>query len=286
MILIGKTIMNVKKINLCDQATDLWNFYNPEMPFFVGMIGFSDCRKYNDKNYYVERKNSQLLAIEYIKEGEGFLEINDTTYHLKANSLVILKKHSSHKYYPSSDNLWVKEWIVLDGELAHKMIDWYIGDVPCIENYNADYFFTALKDLHVKYKNDYESFIRYATLLFSSFMIDIDVFLKHNTFSIADKIKSMIDYSSSNLSVKDIADKLHYSVNYVIRTFKSRFGFTPAKYHIQRKIDLAMLYLRTGDDSISDISDNLNFIDQHYFSNVFKNYTGLTPSQYRAKFRK
>lgn len=280
--------MNVKKINLSDKAVDLWNFYNPSMPFFIGMIGSSDCKAFNDKNYFVERKNSQLLAIEYIKEGRGYLEINGQKHELEAESLIFLTKNSTHKYYPDPENLWVKDWIVLDGELAHKMISWYLPEnTYYLKDYSAEYLFSGINDLYKKYHDDYEEFIKYSTLLFCSFMVDISAYLKRNTQNVADKIKYIIDYSSQeNLSVKAIADKLHYSVNYIIRTFKSRFGCTPAKYYIQRKIDLAQLYLRTGDDSISDISDSLNFIDQHYFSNVFKHYTGFTPSQYRAKFRK
>lgn len=284
---MGKLIMNVKKINLSDSAIDLWNYYNPSMPFFIGMIGNSNCINCNDKKYFVERKNSQILAIEYIKKGSGYLHINGKEYHLKKNSLFFLTKNSNHKYYPDHNDLWEKDWLVLDGELAHKMIEWYLPENTfCLDNYSAEYLFDGIRDLYAKYKDNHDEFLKYATLLFCSFMVDIQVHIKRNNDNIADKIKYIIDYSShENLSVKDIADKLHYSVNYIIRTFKEHFGCTPAKYYIKRKIDLAQLYLRTGEDSISDISDSLNFIDQHYFSNVFKQYTGLTPSQYRAKFR-
>lgn len=32
---------------------------------------------------------------------------------------------------------------------------------------------------------------------------------------------------------------------------------------------------------VNEISDALNFADQHYFTNVFKNITGMTPTQFK-----
>lgn len=278
--------MNVKKINLSDQAINLWNYCNPSMPFYIGMIGHSDCKTCNDDNYFVKRTNSQILAIEYIKNGSGTLVIEDQTHQLNPNSLFFLKKNTTHLYYPDKNNLWEKEWILFDGELANKFIDWYIPhNIYCIENYNADYFFSAINDLAQKYKNNYGEFIKYATLAFCNFIIDLNYFINHNSLDVANKVKNIMDNNlHKNISIHDIANQLHYSTNYIIRAFKKKFGITPAKYYVQKKIELAMLQLRIGELSVCEISDNLNFVDQHYFCNVFKLYTGLTPSQYKSKY--
>lgn len=277
----------MKKINLSDTSVDLWSYYKPEMPFCVGRIGSSDCRACQDTQYYVQRDHCQFLAIEYVREGSGTLWIDGKTYRIQKGSVFFLPKNSSHRYYPDKTDLWIKDWLVLDGELAHKLIDWYLPQgTYCIPDYPADYLFSGIRDLHETYRDNYEEFTKYATLLFCSFMMDLRVHLNRNGDDVAYRVKYMIDYSSQeNLSVSAIAEQLHYSVNYIIRTFRQTFGCTPAKYYMKRKMDLAQLYLRTGDASISEISDKLHFVDQHYFSNVFKSYAGVTPSQYRAKFR-
>lgn len=283
-----KTIMNVKKINLSDDALSLWNYYNPEKPFFIGMIGSSDCRAVKDENYFVERVNSQILAVEYIKKGSGTLIVNGKTFKVSQGSVFFLTKGSNHKYYPDKDNLWEKEWLILDGELAHKMVEWYLPEDTCyVKDFNAEYLFSGLADLYNTYKSNIEEFIKYSTLLFCSFMVDVNAALSRSeNQSVAYKIKYILDYSShENVTVKDIAEKLHYSVNYIIRSFKKQFGCTPAQYYIRRKIELAKMYLRTSDYTLSEISEKLNFIDQHYFSNAFRHYTGMSPSVFRAKFR-
>lgn len=278
--------MKVKKINLSDEATVLWNYYNPSMPFFVGIIGASDCLSSNDKDYFVERNNSQITAIEYVRKGSGTLEINGKTFRVSEGDVFFVKKNSSHRYYPDKNNLWIKDWIVIDGELSRKMLDWYLPKDVYVQHFNAEYMFSGMRDLLKSYSDNIEEFIKYATLLFCSFIVDLNASLTRNENGVSYQVKYIIDYSShQNLSIKDIADKLHYSVNYVIRSFKKDFGMTPARYYLKRKIDLAQMYLRTSDETVSEISDKLNFIDQHYFANAFKRETGLTPSRYRAKFR-
>ena len=280
--------MIVKKINLSDNALLLWNYYNPSMPFFVGAIGSSDCVSANDQKYFTERKNSQVTAIEYIMRGSGTLEINGKTFKVSAGDVFFLKKNSDHRYYPDKDNLWVKDWLIVDGELAQKMFSLYIPeDVYHVPDFNAAYLFSGMRDLLNTYSGNFEEFIKYATLLFCSFILDVNAALSRDSDNVAYKVKYIIDYNShENLSVKDIADKLHYSVNYIIRSFKKEFHLTPAQYYLKRKIELAEMYLRTGNETVSQISDKLHFIDQHYFANAFKRQTGTTPSRYIAQFKK
>lgn len=92
--------MKVKKTNLSDDAVILWNYYNPSMPFFVGMIGTSDCVSTNDSGYFTQRKNSQITAIEYIVKGSGTLEINGSTVKVKEGGVFFITKNSNHRYYP------------------------------------------------------------------------------------------------------------------------------------------------------------------------------------------
>ena len=167
------------------------------------------------------------------------------------------------------------------------MIDWYLPEnTYYIPDFNAEYLFSGMRDLLKTYSENIEEFIKYATLLFCSFMVDVKASLSRECDNIAYKVKYMIDYSShENLTVKDIADKLHYSVNYIIRSFKKEFDMTPAQYYLKRKIELAEMYLRTSSETVNEISDKLHFVDQHYFANAFKRQTGMTPSRYRAQFK-
>lgn len=278
--------MKVKKINLPDESIQLLNYYNPSMPFFIGMIGRSD---YTDgKTMLPERRvNFQALVVAFLRRGRGIVVIDDKEYKVKEGDLFFMPKGHTHYCKADADTPWISDFIVVDGELAHKMLELYIPkDRWVIENFNAEYFMSGIRELYDTYAENMEEFIKYATLLYCSFIVDVNASLSRGADKVAYRVKYIIDYNShKNLTVKDIADKLHYSVNYVIRSFKKEFDKTPAQYYLERKIELAQMYLRTSEDTVSEISEKLNFIDQHYFSNAFKRSTGMTPSLYREKFK-
>jgi AraC-like DNA-binding protein len=43
--------------------------------------------------------------------------------------------------------------------------------------------------------------------------------------------------------------------------------------------------METTEITIAEISDMTGFTSQSYFSTAFKNYTGLTPSQYKKSLK-
>ena len=65
---------------------------------------------------------------------------------------------------------------------------------------------------------------------------------------------------------------------------KARSGLTPNDYLLKLRIDEAKRRLCHGaDQSVTDLAFDLGFSSSQYFSTVFKKFTGLTPSQYRAQ---
>ena len=85
----------------------------------------------------------------------------------------------------------------------------------------------------------------------------------------------------SNVKVKEIADELFVSENYLIEEYKKVYGKTPLQDMNDKRIDIIKNLLKNTDMSISDISRKLNFNNEHYFSTFFKNHTGVTPTKYR-----
>lgn len=63
--------------------------------------------------------------------------------------------------------------------------------------------------------------------------------------------------------------------------FKQHLDMTPIEYINYLKVEKAKFYLKNTDLKIVAIAEQLNFTNQHYFSKVFKDFTGLTPSQYK-----
>lgn len=88
----------------------------------------------------------------------------------------------------------------------------------------------------------------------------------------------------SNLSVSDLAMKFHVSTSYISRIMKKYANTSFVQYYTQLKIrEASRLMSQMPNMLVKEISDALSFSDQHYFSKVFKEYTGLSPTEYRSQ---
>lgn len=106
--------------------------------------------------------------------------------------------------------------------------------------------------------------------------------------SIPKNLKRAISYIMQNYSLPITLDELsgycNVSKQQLIRYFKSELLTTPNKYITEYKISRAKdLLFNYPHLSIGEISAELGFDNQHYFSKVFVKLAGETPSQYRYR---
>ena len=81
--------------------------------------------------------------------------------------------------------------------------------------------------------------------------------------------------------IADIAAQLGLSTSRLQHAFKQHTGLSPYQYHLQLKIHRAEEMLRSGDLSVKQIAQLLQFRSVYHFSTLFKRKTGLSPSDYR-----
>ena len=63
--------------------------------------------------------------------------------------------------------------------------------------------------------------------------------------------------------------------------FKQTYGITPNKYLVSKKVELAKNLLKIAYLSITDIASMSGYENIYYFSRVFKESTGMSPTEYR-----
>lgn len=112
-------------------------------------------------------------------------------------------------------------------------------------------------------------------------LLELDMSSKNELrTSIANRIMDLIDSSAIDLSSKEISERLELNYEYLSRTFSKETGFTISQYKNHVKIQKAIYYLKTENLTISEIAEKCGFENQFYFSRVFKNVTGLSPTAY------
>lgn len=103
----------------------------------------------------------------------------------------------------------------------------------------------------------------------------------------SERITEIIQYIDENLfdtlDLEDLADRCNLSVSRFKHLFKEETGIPPAEYIIRKKVEKAQKLLEEQELSIKDIAYDLGFSSPAYFSTVFKQYNGYSPTSLQKK---
>lgn len=102
-------------------------------------------------------------------------------------------------------------------------------------------------------------------------------------------VKDVKKYLSENINIKisldDISRHFMVSSSTMKTVFKEVTGEGVITYFRNLKIETAKYLLEEGYESVEEIAMRLGFDTQGYFSRVFKQVTGKTPSEYKNIFK-
>jgi AraC-like DNA-binding protein len=94
------------------------------------------------------------------------------------------------------------------------------------------------------------------------------------------------EYLDNNLSrpveMDALAEHLGYSGTWILKVFRNAVGVPPAQYLRRRRIEKAQSLLQDKKLNITDIAFRCGFHSSQHFSQVFRKYTGQSPSQARG----
>ncbi|HOA30352.1 MAG TPA: helix-turn-helix domain-containing protein [Clostridia bacterium] len=85
----------------------------------------------------------------------------------------------------------------------------------------------------------------------------------------------------SYIDMQYLADMAGVSKSRFQKKFKEYTGFPPREYIMRKKVERARELLDNTDFSVTDIAFMLDFSSSQYFSTVFKQYTNVTPAEYK-----
>jgi YesN/AraC family two-component response regulator len=89
---------------------------------------------------------------------------------------------------------------------------------------------------------------------------------------------------SEKLTLNYLASKIHINSAYLSRKFNEEVGMGFSEYLNDYRLKEAQKMLIDFPDlSISTVSERCGFNSQHYFSQIFRKITGISPREYRLK---
>lgn len=97
------------------------------------------------------------------------------------------------------------------------------------------------------------------------------------------RMQAVIEDSDSIPEVEELAKAMHMTSRYLTDALKAETGKTTKDWIHYTLIDKSKDLLLSTKDSVATIAYSLGFEYPQYFSRLFKNKVGLTPSEYRSE---
>lgn len=247
------------------------------------LIKFHLCgTTFPDKSYCISRPISHIYCIEYIEEGCGTVQLDDEVFFPKAGDSYFLHMGKSQHYHSDQNNPWKKHFINLSGKLVEHLASGYgVSNIAYFEGLDLGDEIKRIIEIAKKEETPHTGEL---------IAILNEIFLKmHDHTKDRDELSGlgaqMKDFLNTQITTKFhielLCKHISKSESQTIRLFKKIFGITPYTYLLGQKIGFAKKLLTDTGLSVKQIADKLCFADEYYFSNIFKEKVGMTPSQYR-----
>ncbi len=227
-----------------------------------------------------------IYALHYIISGKGYFESNHTTYSLKAGESFLIYPQVEVFYYPDPDDPWEYIWVDFTGndilELLHKTkLSQQSPVTPEIQE-NLEPLFRIEESTGIMPHEKERAKAKLHLLL--SYYIEYYPLTRidcKTNYVILAKEYIENNYWRESLTVAEVVDYVKIERTYLFRLFKTATGRSISNYLTNYRINRACILLKSSRLSIKAVACSVGYMDQLYFSKLFKRITSYTPSEYR-----
>lgn len=89
------------------------------------------------------------------------------------------------------------------------------------------------------------------------------------------------DSMYQNITLKEIAERMHFNYSYLVQKFKFHEKMTFNEYLLQQRMEKAKFLLVHTDMKIYEIADMVGYNDMDWFYKKFKSYAGVSANMFR-----
>ncbi len=108
----------------------------------------------------------------------------------------------------------------------------------------------------------------------------------HKLQEILESAKGYINNNYNNdISLSDVAGYVYLSTSHFARAFKKYYKISPIQYLLSVRIEKAKSLLEETNLKVGDIASSVGFSAQQRFNDIFKKHLGVSPSEYRQKYK-
>lgn len=258
---------NHKKNTLTENITSLSHKHR-EMELMAVLEG--KARIYTDMQTYCVEKGDVVVISPYLMHNATIFADEDFKHYCLCFDLKILPDERLRENLEKG-TVKVCRHIKGDTEISKELTE-------CIVSaFNA----------HSEQKNGWELKVKGSMAVFFGVLLEHGLIEKtvksSNSDDLCYRILDYIDKNyTQNITSSDAAEAFFVSKSYFCRIFKKNFGHCFQNYVCMYRTEKAKILLDTTDLPVSVISMQTGFNSFSYFSKVFKEFNGVSPTEYRT----
>lgn len=269
--------MSSRKLNLENKTL-------PELSF--RLLSISSSKYENDWSSFPH--SHYFTEIFFIKSGSGYMQIENETIPVEANSLILIGAQVLHtEFSNSADPL---DYYVLGVEglkiNTDRPAEYSIVNSSANASSIRTCFESILREMHNR-KNCYEEICQHylailILLICRKDHVSYELVDPQNSSRECHKAKRYIEENYHNkITLNSLADNCNITKYYLSHQFAALYGKSPIAYLTEVRISAAKDLLTTTNHSIEEIASNTGFSSSSYFSQTFQKICHVSPQQYR-----
>jgi AraC-like DNA-binding protein len=246
-----------------------------------------EIKKCNNSIHSSKAHFHNEISIGLIEKGSTKTEINGNTYELHEKTFLIIPSDLTHKCNPYDYKNWnfrmlylTREWFKAAFNIQGEKIKFDYMKID--EGIFSDLINLTdrIESEVINIENEIK-LINYISLLINKSSLE-DIVQENPNVNKVNEIKKYIENNYlKNIFLDDLAEIAKVSKYYLIRKFNEYYGLSPHQYITNLRINHAKKLLKNNLE-FADIALDSGFYDQSHFIKSFKEYTGVTPMNYKS----
>lgn len=255
--------------------------------------GYPLYQTHPSDHYFTWQRGRRLdgFYLVFISRGEGVFETEGICRSVNAGTVFLLTPGQWHRYKPSEKTGWDEYWVGFRGPFpSHFMQSVAEASSPVIQVGQQLHLLTLFQELieAVRVTTQENHGILAGITLQLVAQIQSAKFDAPHPIAAGKQLIKRIQFRiqeqlESVLSVEQLADEFGVSYPWLRQLFKQHVGQSILQYHLGLKIDKAKELLHLKHLTIAEVAYHSGFESTAYFTRLFKQKTGKTPTDYRVE---
>lgn len=229
-----------------------------------------------------------------VRSGSGRLSYCGKYYDLRAGDMVFIDCRQPYFHETDPKDLWELSWIHFNGDALPAIYEKYVsrGGRPVFrpkeqEKYgllHGELFSLASSDDYIRDMKINAGLSQLLVYIMEESWNPEEVdagYKKNHLLSVREYLDG---HFAEKIVLDDLAERFGISKYYLTRVFKEQYGVSINSYLLQVRITKAKNMLRFTDEKVEAIGRVCGFGEANYFSRIFKQAEGISPSEYREKW--